>query len=56
MTCNLCSGDKPFTVPCGDGIGEALMADHMASEHDEYEPARKLRAHHLRTRRITSDG
>lgn len=54
VTCNLCTEDKPFTVPCGDGIGEELMAAHMEEEHGEHGPAERLRA--WRARRRRTDG
>lgn len=38
MACNLCQGDKPFAVPMGDGIGEALMAEHIKQDHGENGP------------------
>lgn len=45
MTCPRCTGDKPpFEVPVGDGIGEALMAQHMEDVHDDSGPADRLAA------------
>ena len=38
----------PFAVPCGDGIGEAVMAAHMEEEHGESAPSRRLGRRHLR--------
>ena len=52
MTCNLCPEGKPFTVPCGDGTGEALMAQHMEDEHGESGPMRRLSASRARARRV----
>lgn len=44
MRCSQCQAGEPFTVPCGDGIGEALMAAHLEEAHGDPGPARELRA------------
>lgn len=52
MRCPRCTGDTPpFEVPIGDGIGEALMAQHMEEEHGDSGPAERLAARHARRRR-----
>jgi hypothetical protein len=57
IRCNLCPDVSPFIVPCGDGIGEALMAAHMQDEHGVSGPARKLAAGRpVPTRRFTDNG
>ena len=57
IRCNLCPDTSPFVVPCGDGIGEAMMASHLETEHGVSGPARKLAARAtVPTRRFTDNG